>query len=110
MLTISNVQKDRAGQYVCRLRYSVLGVNGTRKAAADVFVYSPGTEKIRTQMCSILKKNTKLFTQSGSNSLLYFLVDDLRCKKTVDEHGIHWEVGVTGMVYYALCPENYVGQ
>uniref|UniRef100_K1RZC1 Latrophilin-2 n=1 Tax=Magallana gigas TaxID=29159 RepID=K1RZC1_MAGGI len=76
MLTISNVQKDRAGQYVCRLRYSVLGVNGTRKAAADVFVYSP---------------------------------DDLRCKKTVDEHGIHWEVGVTGMVYYALCPENYVG-
>lgn len=75
-LTISNVQKDRAGQYVCRLRYSVLGVNGTRKAAADVFVYSP---------------------------------DDLRCKKTVDEHGIHWEVGVTGMVYYALCPENYVG-
>lgn len=57
-----------------------------------------------------LKKNKKLFTQSGSNSLLYFLVDDLRCKKTVDEHGIHWEVGVTGMVYYALCPENYVGQ
>lgn len=57
-----------------------------------------------------LKKNKKLFTQSGSDSLLYFLVDDLRCKKTVDEHGIHWEVGVTGMVYYALCPENYVGQ
>lgn len=53
MLTISNVQKDRAGQYVCRLRYSVLGVNGTRKAAADVFVYSPGTKKIRTQMCLI---------------------------------------------------------
>lgn len=60
-------------------------------------------------MCSILKKN-KTFTQSGSHSLRYFLVDDLRCKKTVDEHGIHWEVGVTGMVYYALCPENYVGQ
>lgn len=55
-LTISNVQKDRAGQYVCRLRYSVLGVNGTKKAAADVFVYSPGTEKIRTQNVFDLKK------------------------------------------------------
>lgn len=71
MLTISNVQKDRAGQYVCRLRYSVLGVNGTRKAAADVFVYSPGTEKIRTQMCSILKK-TKNYSHSRALTV-YFI-------------------------------------
>lgn len=41
-LTIPETQKRHTGHYVCQLSYSILGVNGSRKAASNVYVYSPG--------------------------------------------------------------------
>nr|XP_022291423.1 uncharacterized protein LOC111102827 [Crassostrea virginica]XP_022291424.1 uncharacterized protein LOC111102827 [Crassostrea virginica] len=40
-LTIPETQKRHTGHYVCQLSYSILGVNGSRKAASNVYVYSP---------------------------------------------------------------------
>ena len=107
-LTIPKAQKSHTGHYVCHLSYSILGVNGSRKAASNVYVYSPG----KTTLQPI--DNLYMLVYFKEELILHFLntsfEDDLRCKETVDENGLRWETGVAGVVYYALCPEGHVGK
>ncbi|XP_061176826.1 uncharacterized protein LOC133185543 isoform X2 [Saccostrea echinata] len=48
-------------------------------------------------------------TSSAVSDVFVYSPEDLRCMKTVDEHGIQWEFGMIGVTYYALCPDDYVG-
>ncbi|XP_048765393.2 adhesion G-protein coupled receptor F3-like isoform X7 [Ostrea edulis] len=72
----------------------------------------PNAQKYRTgkYFCSLTYSLLGVSGRTAAASDVFvYSPDDIRCKKTVDELRIEWGDGITGTTYYALCPNQYVG-